>query len=100
MSIKLPIVVIVTIIVTIATIGVVVTVMITGSPNSAFAQQPLKFVINLSGSEEVPPVQTEATGVAEITPGADSIAYSINATNIENVTQVIYMLAQRAKTDP
>jgi hypothetical protein len=42
--------------------------------------------MNLSGSEEVPPVQTEATGVAEITPRVDSIAYSINATNIEGVT--------------
>ena len=52
----------------------------------AFAQQPLEFVINLNGTEEVPPVQTEATGVAEITPGLDSIAYSINATNIEGVT--------------
>ena len=49
-----------------------------GLTNRGFAQQPLKFVMNLSGSEEVPPVQTEATGVAEITPGVDSITYNIN----------------------
>ena len=70
----MPIVVIATIVIT-ATITVV-PVTITGSSNLVFAEQPLKFVMNLSGSEEVPPVQTEATGVAEITPGVDSMAYS------------------------
>jgi CHRD domain-containing protein len=84
MSTKMPIVVIATIVIT-ATITVV-PVTITGSSNLVFAEQPLKFVMNLSGSEEVPPVQTEATGVAEITPGVDSMAYSINATKIEGVT--------------
>lgn len=48
--------------------------------------EPPKIVMNLSGSGEVPPVQTEATGVAEFTPGMDSVAYSVNATNIEGVT--------------
>jgi hypothetical protein len=89
-----------TIIVIMTTIGVVVTVTITVSPNSAFAQQPLKFVMNLSGGEEVPPVQTEAIGVAEITPRADSIAYSINATNIENVTAGHIHLGARGENGP
>jgi hypothetical protein len=63
-----------------------ITVTTNGLTNS-FAQGPPKFVINLSGSEEVPPVQTEATGVAEFIPmGTDSIAYSVNATNIESAT--------------
>ena len=71
-----------------ATVAIFVTMVTGPTYNSilAFAQQPLEFVINLNGTEEVPPVQTEATGVAEITPGLDSIAYSINATNIEGVT--------------
>jgi hypothetical protein len=61
------------------------------SPNGltslVFAQGPPTITINLTGSEEVPPVQTEATGVAEFIPvGMDSIAYSVNATNIEGVT--------------
>jgi hypothetical protein len=99
MSIKMTTVVIATIIVTIATIGVV-GVTTTGSPNSAFAQQPLKFAFNLSGSEEVPPVQTEAKGVAEITPGVDSIAYSINATSIENVTAGHIHLGARGENGP
>ena len=53
----------------------------------ALAQRPPTIMINLTGEEEVPPVQTEATGMAEITPmGPDSIAYNINATNIEGAT--------------
>jgi CHRD domain len=51
------------------------------------AQDPMTVTVNLTGDEEVPPVQTEATGVAEFTPmGMDSIGYRINATNIEGAT--------------
>jgi CHRD domain len=53
----------------------------------ALAQGPPTIMIDLTGDEEVPPVQTEATGVAEIIPmGPDSIAYSVNTTNIEGAT--------------
>ena len=55
--------------------------------NMVFAQEPMTITVNLTGNEEVPPVQTEATGVAEFTPmGMDSIGYTINATNIEGAT--------------
>lgn len=53
------------------------TVMITaatyGLIELVFAQAVPKFVINLTGSEEVPPVQTEATGVIEISLMPDSV---------------------------
>lgn len=50
-----------------------------------FAQE--KISINLTGNDEVPPVQTEATGMVEFKiEGLDSISYSLNATNIEGVT--------------
>jgi len=70
---------------------VLATVMITATTNGltelVFAQGPPKVVINLTGSREVPPVQTEATGVAEFTPMVtDSLAYSVNATNIQGAT--------------
>jgi CHRD domain len=76
--------------VTIATMVVIFAALML-SPNGltslVFAQGPPTITINLTGSEEVPPVQTEATGVAEFIPvGMDSIAYSVNATNIEGVT--------------
>jgi hypothetical protein len=62
-------------------------ILVTLTPTSlVFAQEPPIITINLTGSEEVPPVQTEATGVAEIIPGLDSILYNVNATNIEGAT--------------
>jgi hypothetical protein len=87
------------IVLTIVTIGLVA-VTISGLTNSAFAQGPQKIIMNLSGSEEVPPVQTEATGVAEFTPGEDSVAYSINTTNIEGVTAGHIHLGKQGENGP
>ena len=54
--------------------------------SEAFAQSE-KFMAQLSGQEEVPPVDTQATGMAEFTPsGSENVQYMINATNIEGVT--------------
>ena len=73
--------------------AVLTTLMITaathGLTNLVFAQGGAKFGFNLTGSEEVPPVQTNATGLADISPytiAGDSITYTVNATNIEDVT--------------
>lgn len=45
------------------------------------------FNVELSGNEEVPPVQTDATGSAEFTaPHFDNIGYSVNVSNIDKVT--------------
>ena len=45
------------------------------------------FTAQLSGNEEVPPVQTDATGSAEFTaPHFDNIGYSVNVSNIDKVT--------------
>ena len=94
---------------TVATIAIVVTIATTGggvvatttvSTNSVYAQEPQKIVVNLSGSEEVPPVQTEATGVAEFIPGEDSVAYSVNATNIQGVTAGHIHLGERGENGP
>jgi hypothetical protein len=58
-------------------------------------------VINLTGDEEVPPVQTDATGVIEIiSMGANSIAYSVNATNIEDATAGHVHLGKEGKNGP
>lgn len=76
-----------------AVAAVLVTLMITaathGLTNLVFAQGAPKFGFNLTGSEEVPPVQANATGLADISPytiAGDSITYTVNATNIEDVT--------------
>jgi hypothetical protein len=60
-----------------------------GMTDFAFAQGPAKFGFNLTGSEEVPPVQTNVTGMADIsayTIATDSITYNVNAPNIKDVT--------------
>jgi hypothetical protein len=60
-----------------------------GLTDMVFAQGAARFGFNLTGSEEIPPVQTNATGLAEISPytiAGDSITYTVNATNIKDVT--------------
>jgi CHRD domain len=99
MSIKMTVAT-VAIVVTIATIGGGVVATTTVSTNSVYAQGPQEIVVNLSGSEEVPPVQTEATGVAEFMPGEDSVAYSVNATNIQGVTAGHIHLGERGENGP
>lgn len=55
--------------------------------NLVLAQGPPTTVINLTGDQEVPSVQTDSSEVAEFTQmGPDSIAYNVNATNIEGTT--------------
>jgi hypothetical protein len=55
--------------------------------NLAIAQnQQQTFTAKLSGSNEVPPVTTTATGMAQFQPSSDGnkISYTLNATNINN----------------
>ncbi|HEY9406900.1 MAG TPA: CHRD domain-containing protein [Nitrososphaera sp.] len=99
MSIKMTVATI-AIVVTIATTAGVVVATTAVSTNSVYAQGPQKIVMNLSGSEEVPAVQTEATGVAEFIPGEDSVAYSVNATNIQGVTAGHIHLGKQGENGP
>ncbi len=44
--------------------------------------------VNLSGNEEIPLVQTDATGSAKFTaPHFDNIGYSVNVSNMDKVTE-------------
>jgi hypothetical protein len=57
------------------------------STNIAFAKH--EQVASLSGQEEVPPVDTQATGMAEFTPVIptnETVDFNVNATNIQGVT--------------
>ena len=80
-----------------------ITVASYGLIDLVFAQGPPKFTINLTGSEEVPPVQTNATGTAEISAfdiSSDSISYGINATNISGVTAAHTHLGKQGENGP
>jgi hypothetical protein len=74
--------------VTIATI-LIATIAITGFSISTFAQQPQKFTAKMTGSEEVPPKTTTATGNAEFNLSADgnTMTYKVNVMNMDKITQ-------------
>jgi hypothetical protein len=72
-----------TILLTIALLG-------TSLPTAGAATtQPRNFVAHLSGGEEVPPVETRATGQAKFQLSRDGteISYRLIVANIQNVTQ-------------
>jgi hypothetical protein len=50
------------------------------------ASQSGNFTATLSGQNEVPPTQSQATGNAEFRPSGDSVGYIVNASNIQNIT--------------
>jgi hypothetical protein len=56
-----------------------------GLTNSLVAQEQ-KFLATLSGQEEVPPTNSQATGMAEFTVTGENAEYSVNASNIQDVT--------------
>ena len=56
-----------------------------GLTNSVTAQEQ-KFVATLSGQEEVPPTNSQATGMAEFTITGKNAEYSVNASDIQGVT--------------
>lgn len=65
------------------------TVVTYGLTESVLGQGVPKFLIKLTGREEVPPVQTNAIGTAEISAfsvAEDSISFNINVANITGVT--------------
>lgn len=79
----------ITVLIAVAMATFLLTSAINVSTKLVIAQGPVKFGFNLTGSDEVPPVQTNATAKADISSynvAGDSITYSVNATNIKDVT--------------
>ena len=62
-----------------------------------FAQNS-KFMANLTGKEEVPPVNSNATGSVQLTlKGEEGIDYTVNATSIRGVTDGHLHLGQKGE---
>ena len=73
-----------------------------GSIGSLSALQQQQFVARLSGSNEVPPIQTSATGTAKFTVSADgkSLNYVLNVTNMNGVTGAHIHSGKQGETGP
>ena len=74
--------------VTLATIAIIValgSITANGFINSALGQQ--SFSAELSGGEEVPPVDTNATGIANFQDNVQTVNYQLSVSDLVNVTQ-------------
>jgi hypothetical protein len=60
--------------------------MIAALPYSEVLAQEQRFTAQLTGQVEVPPTNSQATGMAEFTVVGQSIEYTVNASNIQGVT--------------
>jgi hypothetical protein len=70
------------------------------SNHMAFAQGE-KFVAKLTGTEEVPPSNSKATGLAEFNAsGKDGMDYKVSATNIQNVTEGHIHIGKKGENGP
>jgi hypothetical protein len=86
----------------IVAIAVVIAVgAVTTSSIGLASAQDKKFMAELSSQEEVPPIDSQATGSAEFTPmGSDSVMYNVNATNIQGVTAGHIYSGQQGENGP
>ena len=74
--------------VTLATIAIIValgSITANGFINSALGQQ--SFDAELSGGDEVPPVDTNATGIANFQDNVQTVNYQLSVSDLVNVTQ-------------
>ena len=67
-----------------------------------FASTPRNFVAPLSGDQEVPPVDTNASGTTkfQLSPDGTELHYRLNVANIENVTQAHIHRGARGENGP
>ncbi len=68
------------------TAALVIVGTIFGMTSSVVAQQQL-FSASLSGQEEVPPTESQATGMSEFIALGDGVGYTVMASEIQGVTE-------------
>ncbi len=59
-----------------------------------------KFIAQLSGQQEVPPVQTSASGMAWFKPMQDNVWFKINVTGIQGVTMAHIHSGKQGENGP
>ena len=70
------------------TILVISTFLSYGMVNEAFPQSGDKFSATLDGTQEIPPVTTEATGIASFEMQDNTITYQVNVMNSDKITGI------------
>ena len=63
---------------------------------SSVVAQEQKFVATLSGREEVPPTNSQATGMA-VTVTGENAEYSVNSSNIQSITAGLFIAEAKEK---
>jgi len=73
-----------------------------GMTNSVFAQGAKKFTANLSGNEEVPSVDTKASGTAEFNVSSDgkTVSYKVDVKDINKVTMAHIHQGKKGENGP
>jgi hypothetical protein len=59
-----------------------------------------KFTAQLSGDQQVPPIQTSASGMAWFKPMQDSVWFEVNVTNIQGVTMAHIHSGKQGENGP
>jgi hypothetical protein len=94
---------VVVIIITAVTVGFLIITTTFNFPTLAFATTAeQKFTAKLFGDMEVPPVETNTTGLAEFKPIQDEniVTYSLNVTDIDNVTAAHIHMGKQGQNGP
>ncbi|HEX5981474.1 MAG TPA: CHRD domain-containing protein [Nitrososphaeraceae archaeon] len=87
------------------TITVLIAVTITMVSATTFSNhivlaQNQKFTAKLSGQQEVPPVQTTASGMAWFKPMQDKVWFKLNVTDMQGVTQAHIHTGKQGENGP
>lgn len=83
----------------IVTLSILIPILTSQTNLSSAAQA--RFIAGLSGSQEVPPIDTNATGSASfLTNLSDMIMYTVNVTNLANITDMGIHIGKQGETGP
>ena len=80
-------------------IAVIFITSLSSTTTSVFAAQQ-KFTAKLSGDQQVPPIQTSASGIAWFKPMQDNIWFKVNVTDIQGVTMAHIHSGKQGENGP
>ncbi len=90
---------------TVISLSLLITAVIFITSMSSTATTPVfaiqqKFTAQLSGDQQIPPIQTSASGIAWFKPMQDSIWFKVNVTDIQGVTMAHIHMGKQGENGP